>query len=72
MIKPITDECRGMKQQWVSYKTLGCILGGIVFPTSLMKVLKNPGLIIVYDRSSAMDIDRCKQGVELIHQVDMR
>jgi len=79
MIKPITDECRGieeenrmLEQQWVSYETLGSelkrLLGGIVLPPSLMKVLENPGSVIVYDRSGAMDIDRSEQGVELIHQ----
>ncbi len=80
-IKPITDECRGieeenrmLEQQWVSYDTLGSelkrLLNGIVLPPNLMRVLENPGSVIVYDRSSgAVDIDRSEQGVELIHQV---
>ena len=79
-IKPITDECRGieeenrmLEQQWVSYETLGSelkrLLNGIVLPPNLMRVLENPGSVIVYDRSSgAVDIDRSEQGVELIHQ----
>ena len=79
MIKPITDECRGieeenrmLEQQWVSYETLGSelqrLLGGLVLPPSLLKVLENPGSVIVYDRNGAVDIDRSVQGVELIHQ----
>lgn len=79
MIKPITDECRGieeenrmLEQQWVSYETLGTelkrLLGGLVLPPSLLKVLENPGSVIVYDRTGAVDIDRSEQGVELIHQ----
>jgi len=79
MIKPITDECRGieeenrmLEQQWVSYETLGSelkrLLSGIVLPPSLVKVLENPGSVIVYDRSGAVDINMSEQGVELIHQ----
>ena len=33
-----------------------------------MKVLENPGSVIVYNWLGAMDIDRSKQGMELIHQ----
>ncbi len=80
MIKPITDECCGieeenrmLEQQWVSYETLGSelkrLLGGYVLPPNLMKVLENPGSVIVYDRTTgAVDIKRSEQGVELIHQ----
>jgi hypothetical protein len=80
MIKPITDECCGieeenrmLEQQWVSYETLGLemkrLLGGLVLPPNLMKVLENPGSVIIYDRSTgAVDIKRSEQGVELIHQ----
>ena len=79
MIRPITDECRGieeenrmLEQQWVSYEMLGIelkrLLGGLVLPTSLTKVLENPGSVIVYDRSGAVDVDRSEEGVELIHQ----
>eukprot|EP00571_Detonula_confervacea_P010466 CAMPEP_0172305044 /NCGR_PEP_ID=MMETSP1058-20130122/6363_1 /TAXON_ID=83371 /ORGANISM="Detonula confervacea, Strain CCMP 353" /LENGTH=1564 /DNA_ID=CAMNT_0013016491 /DNA_START=221 /DNA_END=4915 /DNA_ORIENTATION=+ len=79
IIKPITDECCGieeenrmLEQQWVSYETLGSelkrLLGGLVLPPSLLKVLENPGSVIVYDRSGAVDISRSEQGVELIHQ----
>jgi len=80
MIKPITDECCGieeenrmLEQQWVSYETLGLelkrLLGGLVLPPNLMKVLENPGSVIVYDRSTgAVDIKRSEQGVELIYQ----
>ncbi|KAL7541780.1 hypothetical protein ACHAXR_011217 [Thalassiosira sp. AJA248-18] len=79
MIKPITDECRGieeenrmLEQQWVSYETLGTeltrLLNGLVLPKSLLKVLENPGSVIKYDRSGAVDINRSEEGVELIHQ----
>jgi hypothetical protein len=79
VIKPITDECRGieeenrmLEQQWVSYETLGSelqrLLGGIVLPPSLMKVLKNPGSVIVYNQLGAVDIGKSEDGVELIHQ----
>ena len=79
VIKPITDECRGieeenrmLEQQWISYETLGSelkrLLGGIVLPSSLMKVLKNPGSVIVYDKLGTMDIGNSEEGVELIHQ----
>lgn len=80
MIKPITDECRGieeenrmLEQQWVSYETLGVelkrLLGGLVLPPNLLKVLEDPGSVIVYHRSTgAVDIDRSEQGVESIYQ----
>ena len=79
MIKPITDECRGieeenrmLEQQWVSYETLGNeltrLLSGLVLPQGLMKVLANPGSAIVYDSSGAVDIERSEEGVELIFQ----
>eukprot|EP00569_Conticribra_weissflogii_P020287 CAMPEP_0171427684 /NCGR_PEP_ID=MMETSP0881-20121228/4770_1 /TAXON_ID=67004 /ORGANISM="Thalassiosira weissflogii, Strain CCMP1336" /LENGTH=1579 /DNA_ID=CAMNT_0011947393 /DNA_START=177 /DNA_END=4916 /DNA_ORIENTATION=- len=78
-IKPITDECHGieeenrmLEQQWISYEALGNelkrLLGGLVLPQSLMKVLENPGSVIVYDRSGAIDVERSEEGVELIHQ----
>lgn len=79
MIKPITDECRGieeenrmLEQQWVSYETLGTelqrLLGGLVLPPSLMAVLENPGSVIVYDTSGVVDVDASEEGVELISQ----
>ncbi|KAL7491178.1 hypothetical protein ACHAWT_000608 [Skeletonema menzelii] len=79
MIKPITDECRGieeenrmLEQQWVSYETLGNeltrLLSGLVLPQGLMKVLQNPGSVIVYDNSGAVDIERSEEGVEMIFQ----
>lgn len=79
MIKPITDECRGieeenrmLEQQWVSYETLGNeltrLLSGLVLPQGLMKVLQNPGSVIVYDDSGAVDIERSEEGVEMIFQ----
>jgi hypothetical protein len=79
MIKPITDECRGieeenrmLEQQWVSYETLGAelqrLLGGLVLPPSLMAVLENPGSVIVYDNSGVVDVDASEEGVELISQ----
>eukprot|EP00804_Cyclotella_cryptica_P020008 CCRYP_007898-RA/>CCRYP_007898-RA protein AED:0.02 eAED:0.02 QI:2076/1/1/1/1/1/4/76/830 len=79
MIKPITDECRGieeenrmLEQQWVSYETLGTelqrLLGGLVLPPSLMSVLENPGSVIVYDSSGVVDVDASEEGVELISQ----
>ena len=80
MIKPITDECRGieeenrmLEQQWVSYETLGTelkrLLGGLVLPPNILKVLENPGSVIVYHRTTgAVDIDRSEQGVESIYQ----
>jgi hypothetical protein len=79
LIKPITDECRGieeenrmLEQQWVSYETLGTelkrLLNGIVLPQNLMSVLENPASVIKYDSSGMVDIDRSEEGVELIHQ----
>jgi len=79
MIKPITDECRGieeenrmLEQQWVSYETLGNeltrLLSGLVLPQGLMKVLQNPGSVIIYDSSGAVDIERSEEGVEMIFQ----
>lgn len=79
MIKPITDECRGieeenrmLEQQWVSYETLGTeltrLLGGLVLPQSLMSVLENPGSVIVYDNSGKINVDASEEGVELISQ----
>lgn len=79
MIKPITDECRGieeenrmLEQQWVSYETLGNeltrLLSGLVLPQGLLKVLENPGSVIVYDSSGAVDIERSEEGVEMIFQ----
>lgn len=79
MIKPITDECRGieeenrmLEQQWVSYETLGTeltrLLGGLVLPPSLMSVLENPGSVIVYDNSGKVNVDESEEGVELISQ----
>jgi len=78
-IKPITDECRGieeenrmLEQQWVSYENLGNemrrLLSGLVLPTGLMKVLRDPGSVIRYDRSGRVDVDGSEGGVELIHQ----
>jgi hypothetical protein len=79
MIKPITDECRGieeenrmLEQQWVSYETLGAelkrLLGGLVLPSSLMKTLENPGSVIVYDNNGLVNVEASEEGVELINQ----
>ena len=79
MIKPITDECRGieeenrmLEQQWVSYETLGNelnrLLNGLVLPDNLMKVLQDPGSVIVYDSHGSVDIERSEEGVEMIFQ----
>ena len=79
MIKPITDECRGieeenrmLEQQWVSYETLGNelkrLLGGLVLPQGLMAVLENPGSVIVYDNAGNVNVDASEDGVELISQ----
>ena len=79
LIKPITDECRGieeenrmLEQQWISYETLGTelkrLLNGLVLPQNLMSVLENPASVIKYDSSGMVDIDRSEEGVELIHQ----
>jgi hypothetical protein len=79
MIKPITDECRGieeenrmLEQQWVSYETLGTelkrLLGGLVLPPGLMGVLENPGSVIVYDNSGYVNVEASEEGVEMISQ----
>ena len=80
MIKPITDECHGieeenrmLEQQWVSYETLGTelkrLLSGLKLSPNQIKVLENPGSVIVYHGSTgAVDIDRSEQGVESIFQ----
>lgn len=79
MVKPITDECRGieeenrmLEQQWISYETLGNeltrLLSGLVLPQGLMKVLENPGSVIIYDSSGGVDIERSEEGVEMIFQ----
>jgi hypothetical protein len=79
MIKPITDECRGieeenrmLEQQWISYETLGNelnrLLSGLVLPEGLTKVLENPGSVIIYDSSGGVDTERSEEGVERIFQ----
>ena len=77
MVKPITDECRGieeenrmLEQQWVSFEQLGVelkrLLGGLVLPNSLLKVLENPGSVIHYDRHGAIDVERSEEAIEMI------